>query len=95
MDISQITQIKSLEELENLRLHYFGKNGIITEQLKALGKLSPEDRKKEGAAINTQKETLQDAIQTKKQELELEHMSQQLQTKWSDITLPARTQQTG
>lgn len=95
MDINQITQATSLEALENIRLHYFGKNGTITEQLKGLGALSPEERKTQGALINAQKETIQNAIQEKKNALALALMNQQLETQWADITLPARSPQTG
>ena len=95
MDTHQISQATSLETLESLRLHYFGKNGVITEKLKALGTLPPEERKTQGALINTQKEKIQNALQTRKQELEIQQVNEQLQTQWCDITLPARNSQTG
>lgn len=95
MDISQITKATSLETLEDLRLRYLGKNGTITQQMKALSTLSPEEKKVQGALINAQKETLQNAIQERKQVLELAVMNEQLQTQWADITLPARGQQRG
>lgn len=95
VDTNQITQATSLEALENLRLHYLGKNGTITEKLKALGSLSPEEKKVQGALINAQKETIQTAIQERKQALELALMNEQLQTQWCDVTLPPRSRQTG
>jgi len=95
MDISQIAQITSLEALENLRLHYLGKNGTITQKLKELQNLSPDDRKKEGALINTEKEAISNAINAKKQALEQDQMIQQLQSQWCDIFLPSRIYQTG
>lgn len=95
VDTSQIIQAASLEALENLRLYYFGKTGMITEKLKALGALPPEEKKIQGAFINTQKEILQNAIRTRKQALEMQLLNQQLQTQWCDVTLPARTRQTG
>lgn len=95
MSANDILQAQSLEALENLRLHYFGKTGVITEQMKALGALSPEEKKTQGALINTQKTILQNAIQARKQALETQLLNQQLQTQWCDITLPARSHQTG
>lgn len=95
MDTNDILHAQSLESLENLRLHYFGKNGVITEKLKALGALSPDEKKAQGSQIHAQKEIIQNALQGRKQALELELLNQQLQTQWCDITLPERSRQTG
>mgnify|MGYP000455649075 CR=1 FL=1 len=38
--------------LENAKAKYLGKTGQITEQMKGLGKLDPEQKKAQGALIN-------------------------------------------
>ena len=38
--------------LENAKARYLGKTGVLTEQLKGLGKLSAEERPAAGARIN-------------------------------------------
>ncbi|MBL0124962.1 MAG: phenylalanine--tRNA ligase subunit alpha [Betaproteobacteria bacterium] len=43
--------VKSMPELEQIKAKYLGKAGSITEQLKSLGKLPPEEKKTAGAAI--------------------------------------------
>ena len=95
VDINKIMHAESLETLESLRLYYFGKTGVITEKLKALGNLSPEEKKTQGALINSDKENLQSAIQIRKKELELAVLNEQLRTQGCDITLSARSCQTG
>ena len=42
--------------LENAKAKYLGKTGLITEQMKGLGKLDPDARRTQGAVINHAKE---------------------------------------
>ena len=48
--------------LENAKARYLGKTGQITEQMKSLGKLAPEERKVQGAIINAAKEQVETAL---------------------------------
>ena len=45
-------------QLENAKARYLGKAGRITEHLKALAALSPEDKKAQGAAVNAAKQRI-------------------------------------
>ena len=45
-----------LATLEEVRIRYLGKKGIITEQLKALGSLPPDARREAGQRINHAKQ---------------------------------------
>jgi phenylalanyl-tRNA synthetase alpha chain len=42
--------------LDQVRVHYLGKKGVLTERLKELGKLPPEERRQAGQAINEAKQ---------------------------------------
>ena len=44
--LDDIDNCRDLESLENLRVKYFGKNGIITSELKSLSTLEKEEKKK-------------------------------------------------
>ena len=46
-------------ELEQLRVQYLGKKGILTQQLKQLGSLPADERPQAGQAINRAKQSLQ------------------------------------
>lgn len=63
---SSIAAAETLKALEELRIHILGKSGELTAQLKELGKLSPEERKEKGAALNQVKETITAALEAKK-----------------------------
>ncbi|HSW52711.1 MAG TPA: hypothetical protein VLG93_05740, partial [Sulfuricaulis sp.] len=56
--------------VEDIRVRYLGKKGALTEQLKNLGKLSPEERPRAGAVVNQAKEALQEKLGARKQQLE-------------------------
>jgi phenylalanyl-tRNA synthetase alpha chain len=77
-------------EVENLRVHYLGKKGVVTEQLKQLGGLSPEDRPRVGQWVNDAKEILQEALLSRKQELENVLRQERLASETIDVSLPGR-----
>jgi phenylalanyl-tRNA synthetase alpha chain len=77
-------------EVENLRVHYLGKKGVVTEQLKRLGGLPAEERPRVGQWVNEAKETLQAALAARKQELEAGERQARLAAETLDVTLPGR-----
>ena len=76
--------------VEDLRVRYLGKKGLLTEQLKNLGGLPPEERPRVGALVNQAKETLQGKLGERKQTLESSARDQQLAREIIDVTLPGR-----
>ncbi|MEK6750144.1 MAG: phenylalanine--tRNA ligase subunit alpha [Pseudomonadota bacterium] len=84
-----------LTKLEDVRVHYLGKKGVLTEMLKSLGTLAPELRRDAGQAINVAKEAAVTAIDARKQALEAAALVHQLAAQALDVTLPGRGQQTG
>ena len=80
----------TLDALEAQRVALLGKNGAITAELKALGKLSPDERKARGAEVNAAKEQLVAAIAARKQTLEGAALAQRLASEGIDITQPGR-----
>ena len=55
--------------LEDAKAKYLGKSGVLTERLKALGGMSPEERKSAGAQINQVKTQVEEALQDRRQAL--------------------------
>ncbi|HET7330904.1 MAG TPA: phenylalanine--tRNA ligase subunit alpha, partial [Dyella sp.] len=68
--LADIDKTDTLEALDALRVSLLGKSGVVTAALKALGTLSPEERKARGAEVNRLKERLNDALTARKQMLE-------------------------
>ena len=48
----QLKKASSLQEAEETRIKVLGKKGELTEILRSMGKLSPEERKELGQAAN-------------------------------------------
>ena len=55
--------------LENAKAKYLGKTGLITEQMKGLGKLDPDARRAQGAVINEAKEKIESLLSARRQAL--------------------------
>jgi len=81
--------------LENAKARFLGKSGRLTEQLKALGKLSAGDRPAAGARINDAKTTLEQALARRREELADTRLAQQLAGEVLDVSLPGRGIGTG
>ncbi|MGB4248454.1 MAG: phenylalanine--tRNA ligase subunit alpha [Pseudohongiellaceae bacterium] len=81
--------------LEQLRVDFLGKKGSLTELLKGLGKLAPEERPQAGERINIAKRQVQDALELRKKDLVEQALSAQLNAEAVDVTLPGRRQSAG
>src|SRR6478672_3821213 len=76
--------------LENAKAKYLGKTGQITEQMKGLGKLAPDERKVQGAVINAAKEQIEAALNGRRDALADAQMQARLNAEAIDVTLPGR-----
>ncbi len=90
-----ITQAVDLKALDDVRVHYLGKKGLLTEQLKKLGTLPHEERKAAGQEINVAKQAVQQAIEARKETLQQAELAARLAADRIDVTLPGRGQQSG
>lgn len=82
-------------ELEQVRIDYMGKKGLLTEQLKSLGTLSAEQRPAAGQLINEAKQQVQDCINARNDELKAVELSSKLAAEQIDVSLPGRRAQVG
>ena len=90
-----VNQAADLRALDEIRVEYLGKTGVITDQLKQLGKLPAEERKTAGAEINKAKQMLQAAIEGRKTALETAALAERLAAEKIDVSLPGRGQANG
>ncbi len=84
-----------LKALDAVRVHYLGKKGVLTRQLKQLGTLPPEQRREAGQSINVAKKQVQEAIEARKLQLQQAELEAQLSAEKIDVTLPGRGQRSG
>ena len=77
-------------ELENAKARFLGKGGVVTEAMKGLGALSPEERKARGAVINAAKQQIETALAERREALAQAQLQRQLAAEALDVTLPGR-----
>ncbi len=86
--IGQINAITSEQELDALELHLLGrKQGLLTNALKELGQVSPEERKAKGQELNEWKQKITDAITQKRETFAMQKLGSIAQTDGIDISL--------
>ncbi len=81
--------------LEEVRVAALGKKGAISERLKGLGKMTPEERKTAGAALNTLKDKVAAEIEARRATLRDAGLEERLRSETLDVTLPARPEARG
>ena len=86
--LTEIDSAPNLGALQEVRVKYLGKKGEVTQQLKGLGKLAPDERRTAGQAINKLKSALEVAVQARKSALERAELDEQLKGESVDVTLP-------
>jgi len=77
-------------DLENAKARFIGKSGRVTELLKGLAALSPEEKKTRGATINQIKQQVEEALNARRNELAEAELQAQLKAEALDVTLPGR-----
>jgi phenylalanyl-tRNA synthetase alpha chain len=92
---AEFAGIADAAALEQAKARYLGKSGSITELLKGLGRLAPEERKQAGAAINGAKERIETALNERRDAIRRAALEAQLKAEALDITLPGRGLPTG
>jgi len=90
-----IQSSQELADLEQVRVKFLGKKGLLTEQLKQLGTLPAAERPTAGQRINEVKQQVQDAIEVRREALAQEQLEAKLARETLDVTLPGRGQGVG
>ncbi|MEM9433230.1 MAG: phenylalanine--tRNA ligase subunit alpha [Pseudomonadota bacterium] len=81
--------------LEDVRVASVGKKGEVSLKMREMGKMSPEERKTAGPALNALKDEVNSALAAKKAALADAALDERLQSEWLDVTLPGRTRPAG
>ncbi len=82
-------------ELENAKARFLGKSGRVTELLKGLAALSPDEKKTRGAEINQTKQRIESLLCAARERLAANELAAQLRAEALDVTLPGRQRGTG
>lgn len=87
--------ISDPDALEQAKARFLGKNGQISELLKNLGKLPPEEKKTAGAAINQAKQAVEEALNSRREAIREAALAARLAEEALDVSLPGRSELRG
>jgi phenylalanyl-tRNA synthetase alpha chain len=76
--------------LENEKARFLGKSGAVTELLKGLAKLAPEEKRAQGARINQAKDAIERLLAERRAQLAEAELAARLAQEAIDVTLPGR-----
>lgn len=88
--LARIAESDSLDKLNEIRVAYLGKKGELTEVLKGMKEVSPEDRPKIGAMVNDAREAIEQKIEEIKNKLASAAREAKLKKEVIDVSLPAK-----
>src|SRR5262245_18737509 len=93
--LAEVSASADAARLDEVRVHWLGKKGQLTEQLKSLGKLPAAERPAAGAKINEAKVALEAAIEARRTTLAAAAIESKLAAGRVDVTLPGRGEVNG
>ena len=93
--IEKIEKAESLDELESIRIALFGKKGELAKAFAGMKNLSAEEKPKVAKELNLLKQSLTEAFETKKRELETLALQKRLEAEAIDVSLYTPRPQSG
>ena len=87
--IAKIETLNSMQELQDLRVKVLGKKGELTEILRGMKDLSPEERPVVGAIVNVVRDEIESALSKAEELLAEKELAKKLEEEKIDITLPS------
>lgn len=88
--LAELQQVETQQALNDLRVKYMGKKGMLTEVLRGMGALSAEERPVIGQIANEVREAIEQVLEQKRLELERQETERRLASETIDVTLPGR-----
>ncbi|MBI4683439.1 MAG: phenylalanine--tRNA ligase subunit alpha [Nitrospirae bacterium] len=78
----------SLQDIQNLKVKYLGKKGVLTNKLKFLGSIPKEQRPEYGSSLNEIKKYIEALLNKQEDIFKSSELNKSLQTQQIDITIP-------
>ncbi|HCD14159.1 MULTISPECIES: phenylalanine--tRNA ligase subunit alpha [Shewanella] len=88
--LAAIEGASDLKILDDIRVDYLGKKGKITDMMKLMATLSPQEKPAFGQKVNEAKQKVQQFLNQRIEGLKAAELEQKLQTEKIDVTLPGR-----
>ncbi len=93
--LDKIDASDALDKLNDIRMAYLGKKGELTQVLKSMKDVAPEDRPKVGQMVNDVRTIIEEKLENTRKELAKKAREEQLKREVIDVTLPAKKNSVG
>jgi len=93
--LEKIKASEELDKLNEIRVAFLGKKGKLTEILKSMKDIAPEDRPAIGQLVNEARNMLEQKLDEKKEYFAKKLREEQIKKETIDVTLPAKKPMVG
>ena len=93
--LAEIASCRTEAELEAVRIRYLGRKGSLTQVVRGLATVPPDERPALGALVNQAKEAVEAAVARASEQLAAERLAHSLAHDRIDVTLPGRCRPRG
>ncbi len=93
--LQELAEVAGKEALNELKVKYLGKKGLLTGVLRGLGALSPEERPRAGQIVNEVRNEIEQIITDKLDVMKQAEVARKLASETIDVTLPGRQVELG
>lgn len=91
----ELSKAANTKELSDIRVKLLGKKGELTQILRSMGSLAPEERPKMGQMVNALRSEIEDQLAQKEDQLKATEQEQKLLEEKIDVTMPGKKVQRG
>ena len=92
---NDLKNIKSIHDLNDIKVKYLGKKGLVTSLYSKMKELTDEEKKSYGASLNNLKNEVTKLIDFEKEKMESKILNEKLEKESIDISLPATSVNVG
>ena len=89
--LNKLRDVSDLKKINQIKSELFGKSGKISNEFKKIGSLNSEERKGVSSELNATKSELQNFIERKIKDIEINEINSKLKNEKVDVTLPERS----
>lgn len=93
--LKKMSEVENLDALNEIRVSVLGKKGKLTEVLKGMKEVAPEDRPKVGQMVNDARASIEQRLEEVKKDLTQKAREKKLKSEVIDVTLPAKKNKVG
>lgn len=93
--VKELEEVQSQKQLEELRIKYLGKKGELTQVLRGMGGLSPEERPVIGQLANEIRDYINEKIEETAYCLKRKDLENRLRSEFIDVTMPSKRKPLG